>query len=111
MLLVVCLCAQWCGSCRDYLPLFELEAKSFAGRARFASVDIEDDEDVLGTIDIDTFPTLLIARGDDVVFFGGVTPHAGTLRRLVESALEGGLGAMPDARLEPLLDRVRAALD
>lgn len=33
------------------------------------------------------FPTLLIARGARVLFFGPVTPHAQTLARLVENAL------------------------
>jgi hypothetical protein len=32
-----------------------------------------------------------MARGDEVLFFGPVTPHAQTLQRLIDAALLGGL--------------------
>ncbi|MEO7116218.1 MAG: thioredoxin domain-containing protein, partial [Caldimonas sp.] len=58
-LLVACLCAGWCGSCRDYRATFDALAGQFAGGAVFAWIDIEDDADALGDLDIDNFPTLL----------------------------------------------------
>jgi thiol-disulfide isomerase/thioredoxin len=33
---VICLCAQWCGNCRDYAPVFEGMRERFAGAARLA---------------------------------------------------------------------------
>ncbi|GAA6143753.1 hypothetical protein NBRC116584_35710 [Hydrogenophaga sp. 5NK40-0174] len=71
-------------------------------------VDIEDHDEVLGDLDIETFPTLLMARGDEVVFMGVVTPHATTLERLVVEALAGGLKAGTDEEALDLLERVRA---
>lgn len=109
-LLVAGLCAQWCGTCREYQPLFEHEAQAFQGRADFVWVDVEDHAEVMGPIDVENFPTLLIARGDQVLFFGTVTPHARTLARLVQSALDGDLKPVPDVSLTGLPQRVREAL-
>ena len=52
---------------------------------RFAWLDIEDQADLLGDLDIETFPTLLVADGQGVLFLGPVTPHADTLSRLLGS--------------------------
>ncbi|HJV63421.1 MAG TPA: thioredoxin family protein [Albitalea sp.] len=108
-LLVAGLCAQWCGTCRDYRPLFDAQAASFGGEARFAWVDVEDHAEVMGAIDVEDFPTLLIARGDEVLFFGTVMPHAQTLARLVRSALDGDLKPVHDPALAGLPRRVREA--
>lgn len=109
-LLVACLCAAWCGTCREYQPLFDRQAAAFAGRAGFAWVDIEDHDEVLGPLDVENFPTLLIARGDEVLFYGTVLPHEQTLARLVQNALEGDMKVVRDAELEGLPGRVRAVL-
>jgi len=108
-LLVAGLCAQWCGTCRDYLPVFEQQAQRFTGVARFVWVDIEDHADVLGALDVEDFPTLLIARADEVLFFGTVMPHANTLGRLVQSAADGDLKPVSDPSVAGLPQRVRAA--
>ena len=90
-LLVACLCAGWCGSCRDYRALFDRASASFGATCRFLWLDIEDDADNAGSIDVENFPTLLIARAGEPLFFGAITPHAQTLQRLVSSALAGEL--------------------
>ena len=84
--LVACLCAEWCGSCREYRPTFDALAKRFAEVADFAWIDIEDESDALGDPDIENFPTLLIAGDDRALFFGAVTPQAQTAERLVQGA-------------------------
>jgi thioredoxin 1 len=107
-LLVVCLCAAWCGSCRDYTATFAEAAESFGGRARFMQLDIEDEAALLDGIEVENFPTLLIARGDTPLFFGPVTPHPQTLIRLVDSALAGDLRtATPEAAVVALPERLR----
>jgi len=105
-LLVACLCAEWCGTCREYEALFEAQAQRLD--ARFVWVDIEDHDEVLGPIDVENFPTLLIARGDTVLFFGTVTPHAQTLLRLVETAARGQFEPVDEPQLAGLPARVRA---
>ena len=109
--LVACLCAEWCGSCRDYRPVFESLEHHFAGRARFLWVDIEDESDALGAIDIDNFPSLLIAVAGRAAFFGAVTPQPQTAVRLIHRALQGELGGTVDAAADGLLARLRVLPD
>ena len=87
-LTVVCLCAQWCGTCRDYEPLFAALQAEFA-QARFRWIDVEDQADLVDPVDVENFPTLLIARDGQPLFFGTITPHMETLRRLIQNHLEG----------------------
>lgn len=86
--LVACLCAQWCGTCRDYRAVFAQAEREFP-QARFLWVDIEDEADLVGPVDVEDFPTLLIARGEEVAFFGPLLPHASTLMRLLQARLDG----------------------
>jgi thiol-disulfide isomerase/thioredoxin len=82
---VVCLCADWCGTCRDFQTGFEQVAASLP-QAALRWVDVEDEADVLGDTDIETFPTLLIGGRDGVVRFAGpVLPQPGQIARLLQS--------------------------
>jgi len=106
-LLVACLCAQWCGSCRDYAALFEQASAAFGKRCRFVWIDIEDQADLLDGVEVDNFPTLLIARATQPLFFGAITPHPQTLNRLVTGALAGELKvAVVDHRIAALVGRL-----
>lgn len=108
-LLVACLCAAWCGACRDYRPTFDVLAARFAPVVQFAWIDVEDHADALGDLDIEDFPTLLIAAGETTLFLGPVTPQLQTAERLVRSALEGALAPSADASHADLPARVRDA--
>lgn len=81
---VVCLCAAWCGTCREFRPGFEQAAREHPEFA-FRWVDIEDEADKLGDIDIETFPTLLIGDASGVRFAGPILPQAGQIDRLLRS--------------------------
>ena len=109
-LTVACLCADWCGTCRDYRADFERAVQAPAGAGiRGVWVDIEDEAELVGAIDVENFPTLLIARGDEVLFFGTVTPHLSTLTRLVQAAVAGNThlgGEAPDAEVQALAARL-----
>ena len=105
--LVACLCAEWCGSCRDYRRLFGALSATFGAAADFVWVDIEDHAGVLGEIEVDDFPTLLIAAGGEVRFFGPVMPHLQTAERLLRSALHLALPAVGGATVAALAARVR----
>ena len=75
---MACLCADWCGSCREYRATFDALAAQFAAEAQFAWIDIEDESDALGDPDIENFPTLLVADDRALRFLGPVTPEGGT---------------------------------
>lgn len=83
------LCAAWCGVCREFEPAFVQVQGSYAdGVAGFAShwVDVEEPaiSDALGPVDIDTFPTVAIGYGDQLVFWGEIVPSEAVLRQLIE---------------------------
>lgn len=84
--LVACLCAEWCSVCRDYRAAFEQVQARFP-QARFIWVDVEDQADLVDPIEVDDFPTLLIAVGDEPRFFGTLTPQPETLERLVRDRM------------------------
>ncbi|MEJ8848784.1 thioredoxin family protein [Variovorax rhizosphaerae] len=81
---VVCLCAEWCGACREYRPLFEQVAKAHPS-LRFAWVDIEDHAEIADDFDVETFPTILVAGDEGTRFVGPMLPHAETLSRMLAS--------------------------
>ena len=106
---VVCLCAAWCGVCRDYRAVLDEMATRFVGRAAVRWIDIEDEAELLGDIDVDNFPTLLIARDGRGLFFGTITPQPATLARLVQRALDGDLAPRTDApEVDAFVQRLRA---
>jgi thiol-disulfide isomerase/thioredoxin len=96
-LLVACLCAQWCGTCGSYRSVFaQLEAE-FPG-CRFLWIDVEDEASLVEPIEVENFPTLLIAAQGQARFFGTVTPHLDTARRLIQAQLApGAAAAVPSA--------------
>ena len=106
-ILVAGLCAQWCGTCREWRAVFDAQARQYSG-ADFTWVDVEDHDEVMGAVEVENFPTLLIARDEEVLFFGTITPHAGTLARLVREALHGHMTRVDDPELAALAQRVRA---
>ncbi len=79
---VACLCAAWCGSCRDYRAIFDALAEQHSDK-KFIWIDIEDQAEVVGDFDVDDFPTLLLQRGDTVAFFGTVLPSLSVAERLL----------------------------
>jgi thiol-disulfide isomerase/thioredoxin len=106
-LLVACLCAQWCGTCKDYAALFQGLQAEFPG-ATFRWIDIEDESELVDPIEVENFPTLLIATGGQARFFGTITPHIETLRRLIQShAGNTGAGRLA-AEVQTLTNRVAA---
>ena len=84
---VICLCAEWCGTCVAYASVFQ-EVAAQRPELDFHWLDVEDDcarYPALEDMEIDNFPTLLLAHGEEVRFFGTVLPHKETLTRLLEN--------------------------
>lgn len=106
---VVCLCAGWCGVCRDYQTVFVQMAQRHPA-CRFVWLDVEDQAELVGDIDVETFPTVLLADTQGISFFGPLTPQASTLSRLLEALKSAGPQVMlPTAATHQLLQAVQAA--
>ena len=105
--LVVCLCAAWCGVCRDYQSRFaHVQAKY--PKVEFRWIDVEDEADLLHPLDIEDFPTLLLAVGNEARFLGPVTPQAEMLERLIRSQIhDAAAPALADKSVSDLLLRIR----
>jgi hypothetical protein len=110
-LLIACLCARWCQLCNSYRGTFEAAAARHPGH-RFVYVDIEDQADLVHTIDVDNFPTLLVADGEQLQFLGVITPQPDTLERLLRAAEDRNLPpaghGLDDAELQQLLQGLHA---
>jgi len=104
---VVCLCAAWCGTCREYAEAFARLEQS-RPRARFHWIDIENEADLVDELDVENFPTLLIGVAGAPIFFGVLLPHIQTLERLVQDAAD--LRPLADSAEVDVLRRLLAAL-
>lgn len=84
--LVVCLCAAWCGTCKEYEVGFrELQAQY--PELGFVWVDIEDENSGVEDWDIENFPTILIQRNELVLFFGPMLPTQLVLKQTLNNFL------------------------
>jgi thioredoxin len=81
--------APWCGPCRMLAPFLEQLAGEFAGRVKFAKLNVDDAPELAGRHDISGVPTLMLFRDgknfDRVV--GLASP--GSLKIWLEKAAEG----------------------
>ena len=107
---VICLCAEWCGVCREWRGIFNQAAAAHPG-LHFAWVDVEDEAQAMGEVDIETFPTLLIAQGTSPHFFGPIQPSGAQLARLIASLRDASApsSGVP-AEAAPLLARLAPIL-
>jgi thioredoxin 1 len=105
--LVVCLCAAWCRTCDEYRPLFAQIQADFP-QAKFRWVDIEDEADLVDPIEVDNFPTLLIATQGQARFFGFITPHIDTLRRLIQAQQDTPATPLANADIQALTQRLHS---
>lgn len=95
---VTCLCAQWCGTCRDYARVFE-QCQQALPQHRYRWIDIEDEADLVGDLDIETFPTLLVSQEGRAIFAGPILPRSSDIERLLQALQEAGgqtAHAMPE---------------
>ena len=108
-LLVVCLCAEWCGVCREYTARFKAVQAKFP-QAHYLWVDVEDEADLLHPLDVENFPTLLLAVGNEPRFFGPIPPQPEMLERLIRAQIDDASApALANPAVAALVSRIRAA--
>ena len=83
---VIVLCAAWCGTCRGFQETVEELAQHFPDTL-FVWLDIEDDAEVAGDIDVMNFPSFAVFREGVAVHYGVSLPHQGVVRRLLAALL------------------------
>jgi thioredoxin 1 len=90
MVVVSCLCAEWCHTCIEYRPGFLALAARFPA-AEFRWVDIEDQADEVGELEVENFPTIRVTNGQGeemrVLFHGTLLPIHAHLERLLKELL------------------------
>ncbi len=96
-LFVACLCAEWCGTCREYRDAFNRLAERHPDVC-FAWIDIENHADRFDDLDVENFPTILIEDSATTRFFGTVLPQASIVDRMLAD-----LTALPGVASAPKL--------
>lgn len=107
--LVVCLCAEWCGVCRDYRATFAHVQAQFP-HFQWLWIDVEDHADLLHPLEVENFPTLLLAVGEQPRFFGPLPPQPALLERLIRAQLQAeGVPTLANPAAVALLGRILAS--
>ena len=77
--------APWCGPCKMLAPLLEQFAADFAGKVKFAKLNIDDAAALAGEYEISSVPTLMVFRDgepvDQVEGFHGPRPFKAWLEK------------------------------
>ena len=77
--------APWCGPCRVIGPIVEELAPSYAGRAVFAKMNVDDNPSVPQTLGVTSIPTLMMFKNGKLV--------------------DRTVGAIPKGQLQQFIDR------
>lgn len=101
-LVVLALCADWCGTCRDFQQMLDRLARA-RPEIVFAWADIEDDAELVGDIDVESFPTLAVFRAGQALHYGVSLPQEGLVARTIDS-----LAARPPQPARDMPDAVAA---
>jgi thiol-disulfide isomerase/thioredoxin len=90
-LTIWCLCAEWCVICREFKSTF-LNLQSVHPKHQWRWIEIEDHDEALSDIDIQGFPSVVIASSKSQWCFAGtIEPRTDTLLRIVRASLAGEL--------------------
>ena len=84
---LVDLWAEWCAPCRAIAPILEELESDFGGRLKIAKVNVDENPETAGNLQVRSIPTLLLYKDGEIVDSAiGVQPKA-KLARLVEPHL------------------------
>jgi len=77
--------APWCGPCRSFAPTYEQMSDKYPGIV-FAKVNTEVEQDLAGSFQIRSIPTLMVFREKVIIYSeAGALPASG-LEQLIEQA-------------------------
>lgn len=77
--------APWCGPCRSMAPIIEELAGEFAGRAKVAKVNVDENRELAARYGVMSIPTLVFFKDGKVVEqIVGFTPKGVLVKKLEE---------------------------
>jgi thioredoxin 2 len=86
---VVDLWAPWCGPCRWVSPALDQIADELAGTIKLVKVNVDESPQISQRFDVQSIPTLLLMRGNEVIARQIGAAPAPALRKWVDEALTG----------------------
>jgi thioredoxin 1 len=79
--------AVWCGPCKTLKPIFNKAANDFAGKASFATIDVDENPVVSELYRVSSIPLLLFFKGGKQVHSIVGLVDAKTLNAAINKAL------------------------
>lgn len=84
--------AEWCPPCRAIAPVYHKLSGEYAGRLKFASIDVDNHPLTPGRLGIQGFPTFVVFKSGKVIG-RMVGPHPSRLKHAIDRMLaENGVG-------------------
>jgi thioredoxin 1 len=77
--------APWCGPCRSFAPVFEAASEKYPD-VLFAKVNTEDEQELAGSFNIRSIPTLMVFRENIIVFSQAGALPASALDQVIQGA-------------------------
>lgn len=102
--LTIALCAEWCGTCREFRGVLEKLAVTYPNVV-FSWIDIEDDAELVADLEVESFPALLIVRDGVPLYYGMILPTEAAVVPLLRTV------AGSERPLSPIPDDVLAMLE
>ncbi len=81
---VYALCAQWCGTCREFRAAWDATAAAHPD-CEFVWIDVEDEAERVEDFEVETFPTIAVIRDGTPLFFGPIVPARAAVERLLHA--------------------------
>jgi thioredoxin 1 len=87
-LIILCFCAQWCGTCRTYQTNIQRLVKLHPDQIYYW-IDIEEQATISEIYDVENFPSVAIYTAQGLPYFiGTILPHETHLERLIQTTLD-----------------------
>jgi thioredoxin 1 len=92
--------AQWCGPCKFMGPIFAEVAPEYAGKVKFAKLDVDENPMVAGSLEIQSIPTFMLISGRTVYAQGVGAMRPNDLRGWIDDAIAHMETAKAEAEAE-----------